>query len=71
VAVEVIAPGYQPTGTVKITTNGGRTVTKTLSGGAAGVTFVKLPAGEYAVTAAYSGDEVAYWASGGDFTTVS
>ena len=70
VAVQVTAPGYLPTGTVKITTNGGRTVTKTLSGGEAGVTFVKLPAGEYAVTAAYSGDEVAYWASGGDFTTV-
>ena len=70
VAVTVTAPGYEPTGTVKITTNGGRTVTKTLSGGEAGVTFVKLPAGEYAVTAAYGGDEVAYWASGGDFTTV-
>ncbi|MET8523463.1 CHAP domain-containing protein [Nocardioides sp. NPDC004968] len=71
VAVQVTAPGYLPTGTVKITTNGGRTVTKTLSGSSAGVTFVKLPAGEYAVTAAYSGDEVAYWASGGDFTTVN
>lgn len=70
VAVKVTAPGYLPTGTVKITTNGGRTVTKTLSSGSAGVTFVKLPAGEYAVTAAYSGDAVAYWASGGDFTTV-
>ena len=70
VAVEVTAPGYRPTGTVKITTNGGRTVTKTLSGGEAGVTFVKLPAGEYAVTAAYGGDGVAYWASGGAFTTV-
>lgn len=71
VAVEVTAPGYLPTGTVRITTDGGRTVTTKLSSGAADVTFVKLPAGEYAVTAAYSGDGVAYWASGGDFTTVN
>ena len=70
VVVKVTAPGYVPTGSVKITTDGGRTVTKTLSNGSAGVTFVKLPAGEYAVKAAYSGDGVAYWASGGDFTTV-
>ena len=71
VVVKVTAPGYAPTGSVKITTNGGRTVTKTLSGGgSARVTFVKLPPGEYAVKAAYSGDAVAYWASGGDFTTV-
>ncbi|NYI75616.1 CHAP domain-containing protein [Nocardioides panzhihuensis] len=70
VVVKVTAPGYVPSGSVKITTNGGRTVTKPLGNGTAGVTFVKLPAGEYAVTGAYSGDEVAYWASGGDFTTV-
>ncbi len=70
VVVKVTAPGYVPTGSVKITTDGGRTVTKTLSRGAAGVTFVKLPPGEYAVKASYWGDEVAYWASGGDFTTV-
>ncbi|TQL70029.1 Ig-like domain-containing protein [Nocardioides albertanoniae] len=70
VVVKVTAPGYAPTGSVKITTNGGRTVTKSLTNGSARVTFVKLPAGEYAVKAAYSGDAVAYWASGGDFTTV-
>lgn len=70
VAVRVTAPGYAPTGHVKITTNGGRTVTKSLSGGKAGVTFVKLPPGDYAITASYSGDAVAYWASGGAFTTV-
>lgn len=71
VSVRVGAPGYTPTGTVKIVTNGGRTVTRSLSGGRAGVTFVKLPPGEYLVRVSYGGDGIAYWASGGDRTRVS
>lgn len=71
VSVAVTAPGYTPTGTVRIVTNGGRAVTKQLSAGRTGVTFVKLPAGEYVVSASYGGDGVAYWASGGDRTRVS
>jgi surface antigen len=71
VDVKVTASGYTPTGSVTIVTNGDRKVTQELSGGATSVTFVKLPPDEYVVKVYYRGDEVAYWASGGDWATVS
>jgi surface antigen len=71
VDVKVTASGYTPTGTVTIVTNGNRKVTRELSGGATSVTLVKLPPDEYVVKVYYRGDEVAYWASGGDWATVS
>ncbi|MFE6648782.1 CHAP domain-containing protein [Nocardioides sp. NPDC057772] len=69
--VDVTASGYTPTGSVTIVTNGDRKVTQELSEGATSVTFVKLPPDEYVVKVYYRGDEVAYWASGGDWATVS
>ncbi|NGN94187.1 CHAP domain-containing protein [Nocardioides sp. KC13] len=71
VDVRVTASGYTPTGSVTIVTNGDRKVTQELSGGSTSVTFVKLPPDEYVVKVYYRGDEVAYWASGGDWATVS
>lgn len=70
VDVRVTASGYTPTGSVTIVTNGDRKVTQELSGGSTSVTFVKLPPDEYVVKVYYRGDEVAYWASGGDWATV-